>query len=106
MSASRFSAISRSEFMIAPVPAGISRPTMTFSFRPSSVSCLPLTAASVSTRVVSWNEAAQNRMTLGGLLALLLHPRVEFVELDLVHLLARDQVGLARIGDLDLLQHL
>ena len=45
-----------------PVPAGISRPTMTFSFRPSSVSALPLTAASVSTRVVSWNEAAEMKL--------------------------------------------
>ena len=43
----------------APVPAGIRRPTMTFSLRPSSVSALPLTAASVSTRVVSWNDAAE-----------------------------------------------
>ena len=42
-----------------PVPAGISRPTMTFSFRPLRVSTLPSTAASVSTRVVSWNEAAE-----------------------------------------------
>ena len=32
---------------------------MTFSLRPSSVSILALTAASVSTRVVSWNEAAE-----------------------------------------------
>ena len=32
-----------------PVPAGMRRPTMTFSFRPSSVSDLPLTAASVRT---------------------------------------------------------
>ncbi len=44
---------------MAPVPAGMSRPTMTFSLRPSSVSALPLTAASVSTRVVSWNDAAE-----------------------------------------------
>ena len=42
-----------------PVPAGMSRPTITFSLRPSRVSTLPLTAASVSTRVVSWNEAAE-----------------------------------------------
>ena len=41
------------------MPAGISRPTMTFSFRPSSVSVLPWTEASVSTRVVSWKEAAE-----------------------------------------------
>src|SRR5262249_9206904 len=45
MSASRLPATSRSPFIMAPVPAGISRPTMTFSLRPSSVSILPLTAA-------------------------------------------------------------
>ena len=45
--------------MPAPVPAGMRRPTMTFSFRPSSVSTLPWTAASVRTRVVSWNDAAE-----------------------------------------------
>src|SRR3546814_10493169 len=32
---------------------------MTFSFRPLSVSILPWTDASVSTRVVSWNDAAE-----------------------------------------------
>jgi hypothetical protein len=42
-----------------PVPAGIRRPTITFSFRPRSSSRLPMIAASVSTRVVSWNEAAE-----------------------------------------------
>ena len=42
-----------------PVPAGIRRPTMTFSFRPRSSSRLPMMAASVSTRVVSWKEAAE-----------------------------------------------
>ena len=42
-----------------PVPAGIRRPTMTFSFRPRSSSRLPMIAASVSTRVVSWKEAAE-----------------------------------------------
>ncbi len=56
---SRLAATSRIFVIEAPVPAGISRPTMTFSFRPSSASALPLTAASVSTRVVSWNEAAE-----------------------------------------------
>src|SRR5690625_8005776 len=34
---------------------------MTFSFRPSSWSRLPLIAASVSTLVVSWKEAADNQ---------------------------------------------
>ena len=42
-----------------PVPAGIRRPTMTFSFRPRSSSRLPMIAASVSTRVVSWKDAAE-----------------------------------------------
>ena len=32
---------------------------MTFSFRPRRSSRLPLTLASVSTRVVSWNDAAE-----------------------------------------------
>ncbi len=43
-----------------PVPAGISFPMITFSFSPSSESVLPEIAASVSTRVVSWNEAADS----------------------------------------------
>src|SRR5581483_4913994 len=42
-----------------PVPAGMSRPTMTFSLRPRRSSLRPRTAASVRTRVVSWNEAAE-----------------------------------------------
>jgi len=36
-----------------PVPAGMSLPMITFSFRPSSGSTFPFVAASVSTRVVS-----------------------------------------------------
>src|SRR5947199_258530 len=43
-----------------PVPAGISLPMMTFSFSPSSESLLAWIAASVSTRVVSWNDAADS----------------------------------------------
>jgi hypothetical protein len=42
-----------------PVPAGIRWPMMMFSFRPLSSSRAPRTAASVSTRVVSWKEAAE-----------------------------------------------
>ena len=42
-----------------PVPAGINRPTITFSLSPRSSSRLPMIAASVSTRVVSWNDAAE-----------------------------------------------
>ena len=41
-----------------PVPAGIKPPMIIFSFNPSSVSFLPRIAASVNTRVVSWNDAA------------------------------------------------
>ena len=37
----------------------IRRPTMTFSFKPRRPSFLPMIAASVSTRVVSWNDAAE-----------------------------------------------
>src|SRR5665647_650894 len=43
-----------------PVPAGMSLPMMMFSFRPRRVSTLPSMAASVSTLVVSWNEAAED----------------------------------------------
>ena len=44
-----------------PVPAGISLPIRTFSFRPISGSILPLIAASVRTFVVSWKEAADRK---------------------------------------------
>ena len=37
---------------------GINLPTITFSFKPWSVSVFPLIEASVNTLVVSWNEAA------------------------------------------------
>ena len=46
--------------MIGQTGAGrIKRPTITFSFRPRSSSRLPMMAASVSTRVVSWKETAE-----------------------------------------------
>ena len=45
--------------LVNPVPAGTSLPTITFSFNPSSESVFPLIDASVKTRVVSWNEAAE-----------------------------------------------
>src|SRR5206468_4200435 len=48
----------RVEWYARPVPAGMRRPTITFSFKPLRSSFLPMIAASVSTRVVSWNEAA------------------------------------------------
>src|SRR3954470_15210051 len=43
-----------------PVPAGISLPMITFSLSPSRLSLLPWIAASVSTLVVSWKEAADS----------------------------------------------
>ena len=118
---SRIEAMARSFDIAAPVPAGIRRPTMTFSFRPSSVSTLPLTAASVSTRVVSWKDAAEMkervcRLALvmpsstgtptRGLLALRERRLVGRLEIELVDLLADQEVGVAGIDDVDLLQHL
>ena len=43
-----------------PVPAGTSLPMMMFSLRPMRPSLLHSIAASVRTRVVSWNEAADS----------------------------------------------
>src|SRR6187431_2370338 len=82
--ARRAAARAAARFCGAPVPAGISLPMMTFSLRPTRLSLAPLMAASVSTRVVSWNEAAarnedvfsdaldaqQNRLGRGRLAAL------------------------------------
>src|SRR5881398_1904926 len=42
-----------------PVPAGMRCPMMMFSFKPKRSSRAPRIAASVSTRVVSWNDAAE-----------------------------------------------
>ena len=52
---SLFSLISR--YFLIPVPAGISLPMITFSFRPTSGSIFPLIAASVRTFVVSWERS-------------------------------------------------
>jgi hypothetical protein len=98
-----------------PVPAGISRPTITFSFSPTSLSRLPCTEASVSTRVVSWNDAAEMKLRVCRL-ALVMPSRigsplrrarpfgdrlvVDLVELGLVDVLALQQRGIARIEDL------
>src|SRR6476619_2466472 len=51
-------------------------------------------------------DAEQNRMADGRLLTVVLRARIELIKLDPVDLLALDQVGLAGIVDLDLLQHL
>src|SRR6266699_3766644 len=71
-----------------PVPAGMSLPMMTFSFSPSSESDLAWIAASVSTLVVSWNEAADSH-----------EPRP-------LHQLAGQQLGVARLKHVHPLQHL
>ena len=47
-------------YRLMPVPAGISLPMITFSLSPSSESDFAAIAASVSTRVVSWNDAADS----------------------------------------------
>jgi hypothetical protein len=47
------------EYLWIPVPAGIKCPMMIFSLSPLRSSRAPRTAASVRTRVVSWNEAAE-----------------------------------------------
>src|ERR671926_442094 len=72
-----------------PVPAGISFPMMTFSFRPSRPSDLPSIAASVSTRVVSWNEVAVDVGVTPG-----------------VDLLAGQERAVAGLGHRDAAQHL
>src|SRR6516164_3923345 len=51
-------------------------------------------------------DAEQHRMRGCGLLTFRHHPRINLVELDLVHLFALDQIGFAGIVDLHLLQHL
>src|SRR5215213_8998225 len=47
-------------YRLMPVPAGMSLPMMTFSLRPTRASDLAWIAASVSTRVVSWKDAADS----------------------------------------------
>ena len=49
---------------LEPVPAGINLPIITFSFKPRSLSVLPEHAASVSTLVVSWKEAAEIKLSV------------------------------------------
>ena len=62
-----------SEYLRTPVPAGIRLPTITFSFKPRRSSRFPLTAASVSTRVVSWKAAAEIKLSV--LIAALVMPK-------------------------------
>ena len=51
-------------YFFIPVPAGISVPIITFSFSPINSSVFPFIAASVSTLVVSWNDAADKKLSV------------------------------------------
>ena len=51
-------------YLFRPVPAGINLPMITFSFSPSNSSTFPLIAASVNTFVVSWNDAADKKLSV------------------------------------------
>ena len=124
-SASRAARRSRSlraaTFAGAPVPAGMSLPMMTFSLSPIRWSLAPLMAASVSTRVVSWKDAAARKLRgverrlghaeqdgLGRrrLAALGQDAVVVLLELEAVDELGRQQVDVARLVDADLAEHL
>ena len=59
LSSSCFLASLSQPIFVRPVPAGTNLPTITFSFKPSNLSTLPLIEASVSTLVVSWKDAAE-----------------------------------------------
>src|ERR1700758_2671599 len=103
---------------------------ITFSFRPRRRSTLPLIAASVSTRVVSWKDAADSHDVVfraalmrpsstvcavagspplrprGGPPPLRQRPRVALLVLPLRDDLAGEQAGVARRVDADLPHHL
>ena len=94
---------------------------MTFSLRPISGSILPLTAASVRTRVVSWKEAAEKKervcsealvmpsstgVPVAGLPPFSIALAFASSSSSLIDLLAFEEAGVARIDDVDLLQHL
>ena len=49
---------------LKPVPAGIKRPRITFSFNPRNHSTFPSTAACVKIRVVSWKLAAEIKLSV------------------------------------------
>src|SRR5882762_6266277 len=78
-----------------PVPAGMRWPMMMFSFNPSKSSRAPRIAASVNTRVVSWNDAAEMN-----------DPVLRVGEGLLVHVLALQEHRVPGLDDLHLLQHL
>ena len=113
--------ISIPRYFFRPVAAGISLPMITFSLRPSSRSILPSIAASVSTLVVSWNDAADRNDSVASDAFVI--PRISgsnvacsffafarraFARLEhrLVDELAREQRRVAGALDPHLLQHL
>src|ERR1700712_812529 len=105
-----------------PLPAGITRPTMTFSLRPRRPSILPLIAASVRTRVVSWKLAAEMKLSVerlalgiprrsgpppaGATPAPRPHPVVLLVEPPTVHLLVDQELRVPDLLDLHRPHHL
>src|SRR3954468_6454451 len=104
-----------------PVPAGMRRPTMTFSLRPRRWSTRPAMLASVSTRVVSWNEAAEMKLSVdsgrlgdaeeergavGGFAAAVHHFLVLFHEAETIDLLVDEEVRIADAGHADGTEHL
>ena len=99
----------------------MSLPMMTFSLSPIRWSLAPLMAASVSTRVVSWKDAAARKLEVlsealvtpeqdglgrGRLAALGQDAVVVLLELEPVDELGRQQVDVARLVDAHLAQHL
>src|ERR1043166_3118103 len=88
-----------------PVPAGIKCPMRSFSFTPSRSSLAPRIAASVNTRVVSWKEAAEMNDCVVRLAFVM--PRSSGSRgAGLAPVLAFEELGVARLDDFHLLQHL
>ena len=102
-----------------PVPAGIKRPTTTFSFKPRKSSSLPVTAASVNTRGFlercSRNERVSRKRRFSNTHQLTFKLRRELVcartacflhHADVIHLLAFDEACITAISDINFTQHL
>ena len=94
---------------------------MTFSLRPARRSTLPLMAASVRTFVVSWNDAAEMKLSvesdafvmpsrsgsaIAGWPLLLEDALVLLVEAPLLDLIADQELGVADLLDADAAEHL
>jgi len=107
--------------MSAPVPAGIRRPTMTFSLRPTRLSTLPvysrfgkdsggfLERSRRNERLglqARLGDALQHRQVARRLAAFGLHFGVLGVELQLVGHFADQEGGIATVDHFHLLQHL